>query len=257
MTSTNVLTDNFVGCPTNQQDNYKTKPGYVQAPYMHLYHTKDVEIPNEPYVEDILDDCWQVAESIEGDLNCQDVADRIKFNDFSFVVSGCLLFKIKYFKLYKDTHTNYKDWCKEVLGKSYHTVERMIKSAYIVITLIHFGFSELPSSISQCMVLHNLSEDEEELYRNWKLVTENLEPHQVTADSIKVLLEGKEDKPNTTVKLPIKLYEKMSRTAFDIGCTIIDLVKQCYYEVYEKVESLTPSYDFDPMEGLQENYGVP
>ena len=238
-------------------NHYKTKNGYVQAPFTTLYQEKDVETANSSYIQDLLDDCFQIAEMIPGEVIPDEAADRVRFHGLSFVISGCWLFKVKVFKSYKKSHKNYKDWCREIVGKSYHTVERIIKASHIVLELIHFGFSELPSSISQCMVLHDLSEDEQDLYQNWKLVNEQLEPHEITADSIRTLLVGKSPKTNTTIKLPIKLYEKMARTAFDLGCTMVNLVKSIYYEVYEKVEILTPLYDFDPTEGLQENDGVP
>ena len=217
---------------------YDVKKGYLPSPFNALYENTDFDISDQPHIQQVIKEVLGIEELISGEVEPNYVATKVKLNELSFVSSGSWLWKMRTFKNYKETHKNFKDWCRDAVGKSYNTVMRLINAATVWIELASYGFDVLPTSVSQCTVLQDLKGDE--LYEAWNKVVSNLEPHQITESSIRVLLYGEEPAVNTTVKFPIDLYEKLWEAARDAGTNIIQLVGLLYYEVYTKVSNLKP-----------------
>ena len=217
---------------------YQSKTDFInlQSPFNCLYTDNDYPLSKKPEIVGTLEEILDVECTLSGDIDLDYVAFRIKLNDYAFVSTGAWLWKVRYFKSYKKTHKRFKDWCEYEVGKSYHTCLRMINATTVWIKLVSMGFEILPSSIAQCYVLRDL--DDEELYEAWSTVLKELEPHQFSSGSISTLLNGSEEKVNTSVYFPIDLFNKLSRTAHNFGMTIIDLVANMYDEIYQKVADL-------------------
>lgn len=222
---------------TSEKHN-KLPQDYIPSPFTALYLNTDYELSQQSHIQEMLEEIHHIEKQIPGDVDPDYVAFKVKHNDISFVSSGAWLWKVRTYKSYKKTHTNFKEWCNDILHKSYRTALRLIQAATVWIDLATMGFDILPTSISQCLVLKDL--DDEELYAAWNQVLDNLEPHQITATSIQILLFGEKEKINTNIKLPINLYQKLWEHAHDAGTTIIQLIASMYYEIYQKVSNVTP-----------------
>ena len=207
-------------------------------PFNSLYQNTDHTISNEPHIKELLDEVRVIGDTISGEVNLNYVEFKIKHNNISFVSSGAWLWKVRVYKTYKNTHKNFKRWCEDVINKSYTTALRLIKAATVWVKLATMGFETLPTSVSQCVVLYDL--DDEELYDAWCLVLENLEPHLITASNIHTLIFGDTRKPNTTVKLPLDLFNTLWCAASDADMSIVELVASMYEEIYTKVANVSP-----------------
>lgn len=211
---------------------------YLPSPFTALYLNTDYEISKQPHILDMLEEVHHIAETIPGDVDLGYVDFKVKHNDIAFVSSGAWLFQVRLYKSYKKTHTNFKDWCNDVLHKSYNTVIRLIKASTVWIELATMGFDILPNSISQCLVLYDLTS--EELYEAWCKVLDNLEPHQITAGSISILLFGDTKKISTSVNLPVDLFNALWSIADHVKSRIVDVITFMYHEVFTKVSNVEP-----------------
>ncbi|MGF1487532.1 MAG: hypothetical protein ACFBSE_10625 [Prochloraceae cyanobacterium] len=228
----------------NKKKNYyRTPEGYLLNPFDSLYiPSDDIEISSEPAIRELWDYAHDLSEKISGDFDMDYVKFEFRYNSLSFIRNGLLAFKIKSFQLYKKTHSNFKTYCKDVLAQSYSKVRRLINAARIAIELIHAGFDVIPENPSQCSHLEKFSGNE--LIQKWEDILNNLKDN-ITAEKIKNFLDPPTaaEELNTTVKLPVKLYDVLLRSALDSGTSIITVIADMCYEKFQTDNSTNETSD--------------
>ncbi len=91
-------------------------------------------------------------------------------------------------------------------------------------------------------------DDEEIFFSNWELITTELEEHEYSATAFASIIEGREPKKNTVITFPLDLFDKLYDTAKNVGLSIIELVRQMHYELFQKVVCSRPDEDAEAME---------
>ncbi|MGF1485912.1 MAG: hypothetical protein ACFBSE_02240 [Prochloraceae cyanobacterium] len=223
---------------TNKKNYYSIPEGYLLDPFESLYtHSNDIELSKDPAIRELCDYALTMSEKIEGDFDLDYIKFEFRYNSLSFIRNGLLAFRIKSLKLYKKTHRNFKTYCKDILGESYSKVRRLINSARVAIDLIYAGFDILPENPSQCSHLEKFAGNE--LISKWKEVVENLGDN-LTAEKIKNFLDPPtaSEELNTSVKLPVKLYNMLLREALERGTSIITIITQICYEKFQIENSI-------------------
>lgn len=200
----------------NIQNPCKTKKGFLIDPFTPLYQTSDEEIPQNESVENLIHYAWSLEECIPGDFDLKTIVTEIKGQILSFVRTGLLAYKVKFHKLYRRVHKNFKTFCEKALGISHWQINRKIEAARVVIELAQAGFSILPTCEAQARPLTKLYGTE--LCNKWKMVVDSLEPHTITSNQINEVL-GVETK-TASLRLPKKLYEQIKRKALEMGLSI-------------------------------------
>jgi predicted DNA binding CopG/RHH family protein len=200
----------------NIQNPYKTNKSFLIDPFTPLYQTSDEEIPQNESVENLIHYAWSLEECIPGDFDLKTVITEIKSQILSFVRTGLLAYKVKFHKLYRRVHKNFKTFCEKALGISHWQINRKIEAARVVMELAQAGFSILPTCEAQARPLTKLYGAE--LCNKWKMVVDSLEPHTITSNQINEVL-GVETK-TTSLRLPKKLYEQIKRKALEMGLSI-------------------------------------
>ena len=214
-----------------------------QNPFTSIYthfNSGDYPQPKDTAILETLEEVMDIEATLSGDMDLEYIAHRIRMKDYSFVGSGLWLWQVRYYKSYLDTHNNFKDWCKDFVGKDYTTVLAMIKAALVWVQLVTRGFEILPTSIAQCVVMYEYINDTDELCNNWQYVIDNLEPHEFSKKAIKTLLQGEIQKTNTNIRFPLDLFKKLSDTAWSCGISVIQLVSQMYEQLFSKVVRAQP-----------------
>lgn len=200
----------------NIQNPYKTNKGFLIDPFTSLYQTSDEEIPQNESVENLIHYAWSLEECIPGDFDLKTIVTEIKSQILSFVRTGLLAYKVKFYKLYRRVHKNFKTFCEKALGISHWQINRKIEAARVVVELAQAGFSILPTCEAQARPLTKLYGAE--LCNKWKMVVDSLEPHTITSNQINEVL-GVETK-TASLRLPKKLYEQIRRKALEMGLSI-------------------------------------
>ncbi len=96
--------------------------------------------------------------------------------------------------------------------------------------LIQAGFSILPRNVAQCNPLSSYTGNE--LIEKWQEVVDNIPEHLITAKTIDNLLNPpeREEKVETTIKVPPALYLCILRQALDKGMSVVELLEQVFYK---------------------------
>ena len=222
---------------------YATNPRYLPNPASSLYHAE--HISDADHVQDLVDEAAWLEDSIAGDFDLDELVGKIKINTLGYVKNGLIAFKIKTLKLYKNTCHTFKQFCQEHLGLSTWQVNRNIRAAKVVMELVVYGFETLPQCEAQCRSL--LTHGCEDIIAAWQSVVDNLQPHQITASSIKSHLASEAEEPMPKEeKITVKrdLYNRIFTVALSIGTSIEQLLEQIFqpkqncanYYYEEKVE---------------------
>ena len=223
------------------RDYYRAPSGFNPTPFVkELYHEPDEELANkdDKVIQELIEYALYIDNKIEGDFDLDSVTFHFRDNMMSFVRNGLLAFKIQAFRLYKKHYTNFKVFCSKVLKMSYWQVKRIINAARVVMELIHAGFTVLPHNISQCEPLAEYI-GTEALVENWADITNNIPEHLLTAKSIDNFLHPPEaeEKVETVIKVPPKLYLKILKVALKLDLSVVTLLEL----MVQKVANLKPS----------------
>ncbi len=229
---------------------YRAPSGFNPNPFVkELYHEPDEELANkdDKVIQELIEYALYIDNKIEGDFELDSVTFHFRNNMMSFVRNGLLAFKIQAFRLYKKHYTNFKVFCSKVLKMSYWQVKRIINAARVVMELIHAGFTVLPHNISQCEPLAEYI-GTEALVENWADIVNNIPEHLLTAKSIDKFLHPPEaeEKVETVIKVPPKLYLKILKVALKLDLSVVTLLEL----MVQKVANLKPS----TIEKWQKNY---
>ncbi len=223
----------------------------TQSPFWVLstqLDNNDFSEPSRPEVMEVLEEAQDIDATLSGDVDIDYVKFRIKLNDYSFVPTGLWLWKVRYFKLHKKIYNmTFKDFCKKIVGKNYTTCLDMIKAARVWLALSTRGYNHLPYSIAQCVALYKYIDDEETFFSNWELISSELEEHGYSATAFTAIIEGRTPKKRTSITFPVDLFDALYNTACNVGLTIIELVRQMHYKLFQKVVCSRPDEDAEAM----------
>lgn len=222
---------------TGYSQNSYTTEKFLADPFASLYQPSEKRILQDESIENLIDYAYSLEENIPGDFDLQTVITEIKSQVLSFVRTGLLAYKIKFFKLYRKVHKNFRTFCEETLGISHWQVNRKIEAARVVIELAQAGFSILPTCEAQARPLTKLYGTE--LCNKWKIVVDSLKPHTITNNKINEVL-GVETK-TASLRLPKKLYEQIRKKAIEMELS----VEQLLSIMFEEDDKISPVEEED------------
>ena len=152
-----------------KKDPYQVDRNFLPNPATALYKVEEGVISKLPWIEELVDTARYLEERIAGDFDKIDsFIAQIHENNFGFVRTGLIAYKLKYFKAYKKIAKTFKRFCEDHLHKSHWMINRLIVAAKVVIDLIAAGFDQLPKNEAQCRSL--LAGCEDDLASAWQFV---------------------------------------------------------------------------------------
>ena len=209
---------------------YKTARGFLPNPMNALYE-EDAEISEAKHIQELVQLAHDLENEIAGGFDLGSLLFQIKDNSLGFVKNGKIAFKIKTLKLYEGVSRTFKQFCQEQLGYSSWYIDRLIRASRVVIELVAAGFEILPKCESQCRELRACCETEDELVWAWRSVIENIEPHKITAKSIRAHLKPDEEKdePDTEkIEVSQNLFAAMHYYASNAQMTVVQLLEEIF-----------------------------
>ncbi len=209
---------------------YPTQRGFLPNPMNALYD-EDAEISDAVHIQQIVNLASELEDEIAGGFDLDSLLFQIKDNSLGFVKNGLIAFKIKSLKLYEGVSRTFKQFCQDVLGYSVWQVNRLIVSAKVCIELIAAGFEILPKCEAQCRELRACCDTEQEIVWAWRSVIENIEPHKITAKSIRAHLKPDEEKdePDTEkIEVSQDLFAAMHYYARNAQMTVVQLLEEIF-----------------------------
>ncbi len=206
---------------TRKRNPYRVPRGFVPNPFTPLYHEPDVDPSEDLSVQEILDYALTLEGQIPGDFNLSQVVNEIKNNCLSFVRTGLLAYKVKVYKIYRNVHRNFKEFCEKALGVSHWQINRTIEAARVVVELAQNGFDILPKCEAQCRPLAKFTGAQ--LCANWQSVLDTTPPHRITGKAINEAL-GIET-TGDSVRFSPEFYKFLKENAASAGMSIEALLK--------------------------------
>ncbi len=216
-----------------KKNPYHTQRGFLPNPMNALYD-EDAEISDAVHIQEIIKLAHNLENEIAGGFDLNSLLCQIKNNSLGFLRNGLIFFKIKSLKLYEGVCRTFKQFCQEKVGYSVWQVNRLIVSSKICIELIAAGFHQLPSCEAQVRSLRSCCDTESELVWAWKSVIENIEPHKITAKSIRAHLKPDEEKdePDTEkIEVSQDLFATMHYYARNAKMTVVQLLEEIFRPV--------------------------
>ncbi len=212
---------------------YSVSRGFLPNPMNALYE-EDAEISDAKHIQEIFTLARSLEDEIAGGFDLGSLIFQIKDNTLGFLKNGMISFKIKSLKLYEGVSRTFKQFCQEQLGYSVWQVNRLINAAKVCIELIAAGFDQLPKCELQCRELRSCCDTEQELVWAWRSVIENIEPHKITAKSIRAHLKPDEEKdePDTEkIEVSQNLFAAMHYYASNAKMTVVQLLEEIFQPV--------------------------
>lgn len=219
---------------------YQTDREFLPNPVDPLYQTDAELISTSDHVQDLYNEAISLENKIAGDFDLDEVINQVKINSLAFIKTGLLLFKAKQLRLYKQVCKTFNQFCTEHLGMSVWRANRLIRATRVVLELVAHGCHILPVNEAQTRALLTATAgDEGNIVDAWKSITENLEPHQITARTITNHLKPEEKTDPIHEKIVVKrnLFARMQSAALAIGTTIEQLLEEIFQPVIDNVSN--------------------
>ncbi|MBD2395840.1 hypothetical protein H6G11_16470 [Cyanobacterium aponinum FACHB-4101] len=209
------------------------------SPYESLYSEPEIGgiEPDQRFAE-IYELVWSYAEKDES-LDWQELTRKFIFNQHSYIINGCILWEIKLKKLYRRGEKKYKsfqDYCEQELKMCVWQGNRLINAARVAITLIHNGFSIIPTCEFQCRELSKYNDAQ--IIDYWQEILAQFEgrEYEMTGQKIwgiirQIRIEaGEEVKPPKWKKIKIlrSLYEKICEQAREHWMTFVEYLEHTF-----------------------------
>lgn len=209
---------------------------FLVSPYDCLYNYAD----NGALKPDInFTEIYQIVCSFsnkEYHSNCQSLKNQFSFHQHSYLINGCILWEIKYKKLYLKSpkkYQNFADFCKQELNLCVWQGNRIISAARVGIVLIHNGFAHIPTNESQCRELSKYNTEEIVFY--WQKILEKYQNHWEEITAVKIwatiqeikIFNGETIKPPKWKKLKIShhFWEFLLEEAFELYLDVEDYLQ--------------------------------
>lgn len=186
----------------------------------------------DTYSIDAIESLQNFAEDISNDFHWSDetltfLTAQIWEDSFGFVRMGIAAELVRSRKLWNQSklYTDWKDYCLKALKKTSWSIDRTIDASKVVMRLIEFGHSVLPSCEAQCRPMVSMMRNMcEGLSEAWQSVTDELSPAKITAMGIdNIINPDREPKPETIGKGTMK---RLSNLAKQRGLTVEELVQE-------------------------------
>jgi hypothetical protein len=233
------------------------------SPYESLYCEPEIGgvEPDQRFAE-IYELVCSYAEKEES-LDWQELTGKFIFNQHSYIINGCILWEIKLKKLYRRGEKKYKSfqyYCEQELKMCIWGANRLINAARVAITLIHNGFTIIPTCEFQCRELSKY--DASQIVYYWEQILAKFEgeEYKITGQKIWGIVQqirieaGEEVKSSKWKKIKIlrSLYEKIRQEAFKHYMTFVEYLE---YTFSDEPPPDTPR-DYEPTpedwQGLEE-----
>jgi hypothetical protein len=189
--------------------NYKTDSRYLANPFDHIYQNHDVEVSNRPEIQELQDLAIHLEDQIEGDFDLEFLTFEIRNNQLAFARTGLIASQIKFKKLYKHTHANFDQYCREMLGVSYWQIDDTIKATDVVIELMANGFDVLPKNVNQGEKLAHIRGSERVIM--WQGIIDTYQPHEITGKTIEEYIAKQEERilPKATQTYNVEMTDEL------------------------------------------------
>ena len=197
--------------------NYKADSRYLANPFDHLYHDNDVEVSNSPEIQELYDVALDLSDKIEGDFDLEFLTFQIKHDQLAFARIGLIAAEIKFKKLYKKTHRNFDQYCREKLGVSYWQIDDTIKATDVVMELIANGFDVLPKNVNQGEKLAHIRGSER--VRMWQGIIDTYKPYEITGRTIEEFIAKQEERilPKATQTYNVEMTDELYCFIWSLG----------------------------------------
>lgn len=199
-----------------------------------LYH------PLSPTV-DSLTEYFDDLEHEGNQITIEWATREMQDHQMGWVRVGLVADRVRRYRLYKDKYPDWRTFCRTILGKENWQINKIIKCAKAVMSLVQDGFEILPTCLSQTEKLLTCCQKSGNLLtKSWSIVVKRLhEPSLITARSICEVLG-----------FPMDHGNKISRNQ---RLKIQDLAARDGMTFDEKLEELIaldtePDYDSDDEE---------
>lgn len=237
---------------SKQSDPYKPQKGFTASPFdvLYAYQGDDVEICDRKDVQNLYKFAVRFHEKIPGELKLDHLTYQIRTEDLGFVRRGLIAYRIRRERLYKQKYDNFGDYCRVELGRSRSYMDRLIEAARVFMELMTVGCKVLPWNESQCRELAKFTGSE--LTHRWNAIVKTLEPHQITASSIRGFLSG-EDEENVepedlSIKLPGYQANYLAALAIRVCMGVQELVVMTLDEIFQPPKTKANWRDFEKEE---------
>lgn len=189
------------------------------------------------------DELWKEGGSAIATLEREMIEAR-----YSYIKEGMILEAFYLGGCYKDFgFKTFKNYCVKRLKKSYFCAKQLISGARMAWHLLCEGFTELPDNVSQASRLGKVAKENKEEYdpvvASWTKVLESAsqKAQALTANFIEEAVTGVKPEPKANVKLPKKLWEKLTKKAKKLGKTPQELLEELVSSDEEDEISVDPS----------------
>lgn len=170
-------------------------------------------------------------------------------SSFGFVRVGLAAELVKSRKLWSESklYIDWKDYCLKALGKTAWSVNRTIDAAKVVMRLIDFGHTVLPTCEAQCRplvaMMRNMCEG---LHEAWEKVTGEVSVEGITAGKIDAIIHP--DREPKLGEISKGTIQRLGRIAKSRGITLDNLLDEllCEVEETDKPESPPITPDVTP-----------
>ena len=197
--------------------NYKPDSRYLANPFDHIYQNHDVEVSNRSEIQELQDLAIHLEDQIEGDFDLEFLTFEIRNNQLAFARTGLIAAQIKFKKLYKKTHQNFDQYCREMLGVSYWQIDDTIKATDVVMELIANGFGVLPKNVNQGEKLAHIRGSER--IKMWQGIVDTYEPHEITGKTIEEYIAQQQEKvlPKSTQTYNVEMTDELYCFIWSLG----------------------------------------
>lgn len=197
--------------------NYKPNPRYLANPFDHIFQDNDVEISDRLEIEELYDHAFWLSDKIEGEFDLDSLTFQVRYNQLAFVHTGLIAAQIKFKKLYKETHSTFDHYCREMLGVSYWQIDDTIKATDVVMELIANGFDVLPKNVNQAEKLAHIRGSER--VRMWQGIIDTYKPYEITGRTIEEYIAKQEERilPKATQTYNVEMTEDLYCFIWSLG----------------------------------------
>ena len=172
---------------------------------------------------------------------------NIKESLMDWVSAGLICQWITRKRLWQEQYSTWQDFCLQALNKQPYQVKKLMEAAEAVKSLAQYGFTILPSNLSQvASLLQCVKKLDCLLEEAWEKVVETLPANLITANSISEILGFPMEK--TKITLPTEVRDRLSQKALEQGVSVKELIENLLddddeIEEYleDEIESVEPS----------------
>ena len=161
---------------------------------------------------------------------------NIKESLMDWVSAGLICQWVTRKRLWQEQYSTWQDFCLQALNKQPYQVKNLMEAAEAVKSLAQYGFTILPSNLSQvASLLRCVKKLDCLLEEAWEKVVETLPASLVTANSISEILGFPME--NTKITLPIELRDRLEKKAQERGVSVKELIGDFLDDEEETEES--------------------